>query len=346
MAKRSLVIRSQHLSFSRPLDRRVPLVLPILGLLTLVVMISEIGWGEYPIPPIEVIRTLLGLPQQNQDYSLIIYTFRLPRILVAYLAGIGLATSGTILQGLTRNPLADPGIVGINSGASLAAVSLLILVPSAPTFALPLSALGGALAVAGLIYLFAWDRGSSPMRLILMGIALGAIASALTTLMITLGEIYHVDRALVWLVGSVYGRSWEHFSALLPWIAVLVPITWLMANQLNILNLGDDIARGLGSAVEWQRTWLLLIAVALAATSVSVTGTIGFVGLIAPHLSRQLVGSTHESSIVTSAMLGGVLVLGADFLAQSLFNPIELPCGLITAVIGAPYFLYLIIKNR
>jgi iron complex transport system permease protein len=309
-------------------------------------MVISVGQGEYPVPPLDVLKTILGLETQNPDYYFIVNTLRLPRTLVAYLVGVGLGISGTILQGITRNPLADPGIIGINAGASLAAVTLIVLLPSVPLFVLPLSAFGGALAVALLIYWLAWNHGSSPIRLILIGVGLAAIAGALTTLMITFGEINTVSQALVWLAGSVYGRSWEHVVSLLPWLIVLVPLAFVLAQQLNMLNLGDDVARGLGSRVEWQRGLLLLTSVALAGASVATAGTIGFIGLIAPHLGRQLVGPTHEGLIPTAAMMGGMIVVVADLLGRTLFAPIEIPCGVITAAVGAPYFLYLLVRNR
>lgn len=346
MNKGWLVIRSRRSRVSLRLNRRVPAVLLTLFLVTLAAMVINVGQGEYPIPPLEVLKTILGLETANPDYPFIVNTLRLPRTLVAYLVGVGLAISGTILQGLTRNPLAAPDIIGIDKGASLAAVTLIVLIPSAPLFALPLSAFGGALAVALLIYLLAWDKGSSPIRLILVGVGLAAIAGALTTLIVTFGEINSVTQALVWLAGSVYGRSWEHVWSMLLWLIVLVPLAFMLAKHLNALNLGDDVARGLGSRVEWQRGLLLLTSVALVGASVATAGTIGFVGLIAPHLGRQLVGPTHEGLIPISAMLGGMIVVLADLLGRTLFAPIELPCGVITAAVGAPYFLYLLIRNR
>lgn len=346
MNKGSIVIRSRRTGVSFRVDRRVPVVLLMLVVLTLVAMVLSVAQGEYPIPPLDVLKTILGLETSNPDYPFIINTLRLPRTLVAFLVGMGLAISGTILQGLSRNPLADPGIIGLNAGASLAAVSLIVLIPSAPLFALPWSAFGGALVIALLIYLLAWDKGSSPIRLILIGVGLDAIARAVTTLIITFGEINVVSQALVWLAGSVYGRSWEHVVSLLPWLLVLVPLAFLLAQQLNVLNLGDDVAKGLGSAVEWQRGLLLLISVALAGVSVATAGTISFVGLIAPHLGRMLVGPTHEGLIPTSAIMGGMIVVVADLIGRTLFAPIELPCGVITAAVGAPYFLYLLIRQR
>jgi iron complex transport system permease protein len=346
MNKGWLVIRSRHFRVSFRLERRVPAVLLTLLLVTLAAIALNVGQGEYPIPPLEVLKTILGLETDNPDYPFVVNTLRLPRTIVAYLAGVGLAISGTILQGVTRNPLADPSLIGINAGASFAAVALIVLVPSLPLFALPLSAFGGALAVSVLIYWLAWDKGSSPIRLILIGVGLDAISRALTTLMVTFGEINSVSQALVWLAGSVYGRTWEHVWSLLPWLVVLVPLAFVLAKQLNALNLGDDVARSLGSQVEWQRGLLLLVSVALVGASVATAGTIAFVGLIAPHLGRQLVGPTHEGLIPVSALMGGLIVVLADWLGRVLFAPIELPCGVITAAVGAPYFLYLLIRNR
>ncbi|MFN6519240.1 MAG: FecCD family ABC transporter permease [Nostoc sp. CreGUA01] len=339
-----LVIRSQAISFR--IDRRVPVMVLCLAIAIVVVMVMNIGRGEYPISPGDIVKTVLGLDTGNPDHRFVIYTLRLPRTLVAVMVGVALAISGAIFQGLTRNPLADPGIIGINAGASLAAVSVIILFPSAPIYTLPLSAFAGALLMAILIYSLAWNKGSSPILLILMGIGLSAIASAVTSLMITFGEIYDVSNALVWLAGSVYGRTWEQVFSLLPWLVIFVPMALTLARHLNALNLGDDVAKSLGSQVEWQRGLLVLVGVALAGAGVATAGNISFVGLIAPHLGRQLVGTTHEALIPTSALLGGVIVVMADFLGRTLFAPIELPCGVVTATIGAPYFLYLLIRNR
>ncbi|WP_245817595.1 FecCD family ABC transporter permease [Hydrococcus rivularis] len=314
--------------------------------MTISLMAISILKGEYTISPLEAFKTALSLDRSNPDYTFIINTLRLPRTVVAYLVGVGLAISGTILQGLTRNSLADPSIVGIDAGASLAAVTFIVIFPSAPLFALPLSAFVGALSVALVIYLFAWSQGSSPLRFILIGIGLGAIAGALTSLMLTFGAIHDVTQALIWLTGSVSGRSWEYVWLLVLWLIVLVPLSLGLAVELDALNLGDDIARGLGSRVERQRGLLLLVSVALAAVSVAVAGTVSFVGLIAPHLGRQLVGPLHQGLIPTTAAIGGLIVVSADLLGRTLFAPIELPCGSIAAIVGAPYFLYLLIQNR
>ena len=346
MTKQWLIIRPQVMPISWKSDRRVPGVLLILTLITLVAMVISISYGEYPITPLDVVKTLLGLPTTNGDYAFIINTLRLPRTIVAFLVGGGLAIAGAITQGITRNPLAAPGIIGVNAGATLAAVTLLVLLPNAPISLLPFAAFAGALTVALLIYLLAWQKGSSPVRLILVGIGFNLIAGALTNLMITFGEINTVSQALVWLAGSVYGRSWSQVLALIPWIGIFGAIAFYLARELNTLNLGDEVARGLGSRVEWQRGLLLLTSVALAGSSVATAGAIGFVGLMAPHIGRQLVGASHEGLLPVAAMMGGMLVVCADLLGRVMFAPLELPCGIITAVVGAPYFVYLLIKNR
>jgi iron complex transport system permease protein len=324
----------------------VPLVLSVLTIVSLVTMVLSLGYGEYPISPIDVVKTVLRLDTTNPDYGFVINTLRLPRVIVAFLVGMGLAIAGTILQGLTRNPLAAPEIIGLDAGAGLTAVILFVLLPSVPIFFLPIAAFAGAFIAALLVYLWAWDRGSSPLRFILVGIGVQAVASALIRLMMTFGEINDVSQALVWITGSVYGRNWEHIQALLPWLIVFIPTSLLLARELNTLSLGDDVARGLGSAVEWQRGLLILTCVALAGASVATAGTIGFVGLISPHLARQLVGPAHEGLVPTAALVGGLIVALADLVGRSLFAPIELPCGVITAIVGAPYFLYLLYQNR
>ncbi|MCP6760257.1 MAG: iron ABC transporter permease [Fischerella sp. CENA71] len=339
-----LVIRSQAISFR--IDRRVPLILLCLVVAIALAMVMNLGRGEYPISPLDIVKTVFGIDTGNPDYAFVIHNLRLPRTLIAFMVGVGLAISGTIFQGLTRNPLADPSIIGINAGANLAAVAVIILFPSVPFYTLPLSAFAGALLMAVLIYLLAWNKGSSPILLILMGIGLSAIATAFTSLMITFGNIYDVSAALVWLAGSVYGRTSEQVFSLLPWLVIFVPLALTLARHLNALNLGDDVAKGLGSQVEWQRGLLVLVGVALAGASVATAGNISFIGLIAPHIGRQLVGPNHEGLIPTAALLGGMIVVMADFFGRTLFAPIELPCGVVTAAVGAPYFLYLLIRNR
>jgi iron complex transport system permease protein len=318
----------------------------VLALVAFAGLVANVGYGEYPVPPLDVVRTLLGIETGEVQYAFIINTLRLPRALVAVLVGAALAVSGAILQGLTRNDLAAPDIVGVNAGAGLAAVTLIVALPSVPAAYLPPAAFGGAFIVAALLYVLAWRGNSSPMRLILIGVGLSAVATALTTFMITFGDIYQVSQALVWLTGSVYGRSWEQIWSLLPWLVVFMPLAFLSSRHLNTLNLGDDVARGLGSRVELERGILLLASVALAASAVAIAGTIGFIGLMSPHIARRLVGPSYGGLLPTAAMTGGMLVVLADLLGRTMFAPIEIPCGIITAAVGAPFFLYLLYRNR
>ncbi|MBD2607338.1 iron ABC transporter permease [Scytonema hofmannii FACHB-248] len=346
MKNNILSFRFQFLQISFRLHRRVPTVLLVILIITLTTFIISTSVGEYPTSPLVVLQTLLGIDTGNPDYSFVINTLRLPRTLTACLVGIALAISGAIMQGLTRNPLADPGIIGINAGASLAAVSLIILFPNLPASILPLSAFIGALIASLFIYIFAWDRGTHPVRLILIGVGISAVAGACTSFMVTFGEINDVNQALVWLAGSVYGRTWEQLFSLLPWLIVFIPLALIKAVELNTLNLGDEIAQGLGSRVEWQRGLLLVISAALSGAAVATAGTISFVGLIAPHIARQLVGGNHQGLIPVAGILGAMIVVISDLLGRVIFAPVEIPCGIVTAVIGAPYFLYLLVQSR
>ncbi len=341
-----MVIRSRRLSFSFRLQRRVPKVLLILGILILLVLIASVSYGEYPVPPLAVVQTVLRMETGNTDYAFIVNTLRLPRVLVALLVGMALAIAGTITQGILRNPLATPGIIGINAGAALAAVTLIIALPTVPISVLPVASFMGGFTVFALIYLLAWNGGSSPLRLVLVGIGFSLMTTAITNILVTFGNINQVSQALVWLAGSVYGRGWDEVVVLLPWVGVGIPAAALLAPDLNALNLGDDLARGIGSPVEWRRGILLVISVALAGAAVATAGTVGFVGFIAPHIACRLVGPAHEGLVPTAALVGGLLVVLADLIGRSMFAPIELPCGLVTSAIGAPYFLYLLIYRR
>ncbi|MHC5761743.1 FecCD family ABC transporter permease [Nostoc sp.] len=328
-------------------NQSVTRILLLLLLFTLAILGMSLSLGNYPVPPADIVKAVVGLPTQDPESGFVVVTLRLPRVLISWLVGVGLATAGTILQGLTRNPLADPGIVGVNAGAALAAVTLIVLFPAVPTMYLPLAAFGGAFVVGCLIYLLAGTGEKSPLRLVLVGVSLAAIMGAFTTLMLTFGKITDVTRALVWLAGSVAGKSWEQVWQLLPWILIFVPFALLLTRELDTLQLGDLVAKGLGSRVTWQRSKLLLVSVALAGSSVAIAGTIGFVGLMAPHLARRLVGSSiHQNLLPVAALIGGLLVAAADFLGRTLFSPTELPCGLLTAALGAPYFFYLLYQRR
>jgi iron complex transport system permease protein len=312
----------------------------------LALMIWNVGTGDYPIAPLDVIKTVLRMETGNADYHFVVNVLRLPRAIVAFVVGVMLALAGAVMQTLTRNPLASPDITGVTAGASMGAVLMILVWPNAGSGALPLAALGGGALVALVIYLLAWRQGDSPMRLILVGIGLGAMLSALQSILMLRADIEQLQRALYWLTGSIYARTWEHLYALLPWFLVLVPVVLLAARELNALHLGDEVAQGVGVAVTWQRGLLLLASVGLTGAAISQVGTLGFVGLMAPHLARRLVGPAHEGALVVTGLVGGLLVLAADFMGRTLFAPVEVPAGIIIALIGAPFFIFLLWRYR
>lgn len=324
-------------------------IISLLFMLIVIAFIISMNTGFIRLSPIEVIQTLFGYGNEKQH--LILFEFRLPRIIISILVGMGLAVSGCVLQGISRNSLADPGILGINAGAGLTVILFISFFPStaaAPVFLLPVLAFLGAGITAIIIYTLAYKRneGISPMRLILTGVAVAAgISSAMIVLTLRLSpENYHF--VATWLAGSIWGSNWMYVLSVLPWIIVLIPFVFSKARVLNILNLGDLAATGLGASIEKERRILLASAVGLAGASVSISGGIGFVGLIGPHLARQLVGSRHQYLIPASALTGGLLVLIADTIGRWILQPSEIPAGIIVAVIGAPYFLYLLSKLK
>lgn len=341
---------NSYLTASQQKTRKKNLfILSILTILIIVTFIISMNTGVIKLTPMEVLSTLFG--QGDAQQQLILFEFRLPRIIVAVLVGMGLAISGAILQGISRNALADSGILGINAGAGLMVMLFISFFPAtaaAPVFLLPVLAFIGSGMTAILIYALSYKRheGITPMRLLLTGIAVAAgISSAMIVLTLRLSpENYQF--VATWLAGSIWGSNWKFVLALLPWLVVLLPFVYSKSRVLNVLNLGELTAVGLGASIEKERRWLLAASVGLAGASVSVSGGIGFVGLIAPHLARQLVGAKHQILLPASALVGGLLVLMADTIGRSLLEPSEIPAGIVVAVLGAPYFLYLLARLK
>ncbi|AZK49061.1 FecCD family ABC transporter permease [Paenibacillus lentus] len=329
--------------------RRGVIVMTILGILIIGAFIVSMNTGYIRLSPVEVVKTLFGMGTDKQ--SLILFEFRLPRIVISVLIGAGLAVSGCILQGLSRNALADPGILGINAGAGLMVMLYISFYPTTSMrsiFLLPVLALIGSGLTAALIYVLSYKRneGIAPTRLILTGIGVAAgISAAMIVLTLKLDPQKYQFMA-TWLAGSIWGSNWKFVLALLPWIVVLLPYVFYKAQVMNVLNLGENTATGLGTSVEKERLLLLAAAVGLAGSSVAVSGGIGFVGLIGPHLARRLVGPKHQLLLPASAMTGSLLVIVADTIGRWLMQPSEIPTGIVVAVIGAPYFLYLLTKMK
>ncbi|MBE1442444.1 FecCD family ABC transporter permease [Paenibacillus sp. OAS669] len=311
----------------------------------LLIAILSTGMGELYISPWNVVLSLLGAG--SDDYSMVIQKLRLPRILVGLLAGASLAAAGAMLQGIVRNPLASPDIMGVTGGASVAAVGFLTYFAGSLSIRwLPVAALIGGAAVSIVLYLLAWKRGITPFRLILVGVGMSSLMSAATSMMIMFSPSNDAGQAYLWLTGSVYAANWENVLTILPWTAILLPLSFILARHVNISQLGDDISAGVGSSVELNRMLLLLVSVALAGAAVAVAGAIGFIGLIAPHMARKLVGSSFENVLPVSALLGGAIVLLADLVGRTCFLPLDVPVGIFTSAVGAPFFIYLLYARR
>ena len=276
----------------------------------------------------------------NDPRSQIIWNIRMPRTIVGALVGINLSLSGAILQAIMRNPLADPHIIGISSGAGLAGVVIMILFPAMEYLITPVAFIGAMLA-AVCIYILAWKNGIKPVRIILAGVAVSAFLGAgISGLMIFYSDRVH--GALMWMVGGLAARSWPHVNIILPYAVIGMILALASAAYLNILQLGDEMARGLGVNVEVTRIILTAIAALLAASAVSVVGLLGFVGLVVPHAARLLIGSDYRFLLPASALLGIAIVTLSDTFARVIFAPIELPVGIIMAFLGAPFFLFLL----
>lgn len=317
----------------------------LLSIGCLLTAVFSIGLGEMRISPVNVVRGIIGVG--SDDYSLVIRKLRLPRVAVALLAGASLAASGAILQGMIRNPLASPDMMGVTGGASVAAIAFMnYLLGTVTIRLLPAAAMLGGILVAGLLYALAWKRGVTPMRLVLVGVGVSALMSGMTTMLLLFNPGNEASQAYFWLTGSVYGANWEHVLTLLPWTALLLPWAYLMARQINLLQLGDEVATGAGSRVERNRLLLLLICVALAASAVAVAGGIGFVGLIAPHMARKLAGTNFRAIFPTAVLLGAIVVVLADLVGRVLFLPMDVPAGVFTSAVGAPFFIYLLYARR
>lgn len=325
------------------------LVIPAFVLLLLLSFVISMNTGYTKLSPPDTLRILFGGGTDKE--KLILFDFRLPRIVISLLVGAGLALSGCVIQGIAKNALADPGLLGINAGAGLMVILFVLFFGSRSfmtVFSLPFLALLGAGGAAALVYALSRKKGEGavPLRLILTGIAVQAGISALTTVLVVKLDDDQFTFVATWQAGSIWGSNWRFVLALLPWLFTVVPYVLLKHRVLDILNLGDEIACGLGVPVEKERRGLLAAAVALAASSVAVSGSISFVGLIAPHLARRLVGPGHRILLPVCALAGAVLVSAADTIARVIVQPSEIPTGIMVAIIGAPYFLYLLAGNR
>lgn len=342
----ALDVSPTRLRRSRALFLLVPLLL--------ILMIAAIGIGAVEISAAQVISIFMvdvGLQPFAEYTSLqerVLHAIRLPRVLLGAMVGAALAVSGAAMQGLFRNPLADPGLLGISSGASLAATaSIVIGFHALGNFSLPAAAFIGSILTTALIYSIAQDRGKvNVTTMLLAGIAINALCGAITGLFVYMASDDQLRTITFWQMGSLGSATWRMVSASAPFLIGSIVLMPFMANALNAMLLGESNARHLGIPVDFIK-WTVISLVALGVgAGVAVSGMIGFVGLVVPHLIRLWLGPNHRSLIPAAALLGAILLIAADLIARTIVTPAELPIGIVTALVGAPFFLYLLLKGR
>ncbi|MEC0332912.1 iron ABC transporter permease [Paenibacillus macerans] len=310
--------------------------------------VASMGFGYSSLSFDRLLPVLLGHGTFKEEF--VLFSVRLPRILVTLLSGMALALSGSILQSVTRNDLADPGIVGINSGAGVAISVFFLYFPietGSFAYILPFVAFVGALITAILVYIFSCSRtrGLDPVRLVLVGVGFSMALSGIMIVIISSAERAKVDFIAKWIAGNIWGTDWPFIGALLPWLILLVPFTLFKSRQLNLLSLSEASAIGVGVHLERDRLILILAAVAASASAVSVTGGIAFIGLMAPHIAKALVGPRNQLFIPVAVLLGGWLLLIADTIGRNLVDPDGIPAGVMASLLGVPYFAYLLLKK-
>ena len=315
----------------------------LIGLILIIIasFFISMGNGAVKMTPLKIINTILH--ERDSSNFQIIWNVRLPRTIVALLVGINLSLAGAILQGVMRNPLASPSIIGVSAGAGLAALIILIIFPNF-YYLVPLGAFIGAFGATLLIYFLAWNGGIMPTRLILAGVAVSSLFGAGNNALMT----FYPDRVsgvIGFMVGGLSAINWQDVKMIAPYSIIGVFLLFFLPNELNILTLGDEVAQGLGIHVERSRFRFIILASLLAGSAVSVVGLLGFVGLIVPHIARILIGSNYKSLIPGTLLIGGSMLMIFDTLSRTLFSPTEIPVGIIMSILGAPFFLYLLRKR-
>lgn len=326
-------------------------VLSVAALIAAVIYIS-ITNGSFDMTIGTIVRTLLRI-DTDPEYTTVLFEYRLPRIVIALIAGFGLGIAGTVIQGVTRNGLADPGIIGVTSGAGAGIVVFIYfsqtLVISEEWYGVllrPLFGWIGGIAAALLIFLLSWRRGMLDMqRFILIGIAVSSGFGAISLYLSLRMDPDDFQKAAIWIHGSIYHANWVYVAAVLPWLIVLAPIIMFKQAILDLFQLNDVSLQGLGVAMNRQRMMLVLCSVGLVSACVSVVGNIAFIGLIAPHIARQLVHIQHRYVLPVSGLIGMLLVLTADLIARTV-APSEVPVGIVAAIIAIPYFVYLLFRGK
>ncbi|MEV6272787.1 iron chelate uptake ABC transporter family permease subunit [Kribbella sp. NPDC051936] len=318
-------------------------VIAVLAVVVFATFCVSLSLGDFKIPVVDVVKTLFGGGDRATEF--IVNRLRLPRALTGLLVGTALGLSGAIFQSIARNPLASPDIIGVTYGASAFAVFAIVTL-GLTGVAVSAFAIVGAVLTAFIMYVLAWRHGVSSYRLILIGIGIGAIATSITSYLLTKARVEIAQQALIWLTGSLNGRDWSNVRSLAVTFVVLLPVMVLLVRQLRILQLGDETAYGLGLRVEGARLGLIVVAVLLAAVATAAAGPIGFVAFVAPPIARRLTRSPGPA-MIASGLLGALVVGLSDLVAQHAFGDTQLPVGVVTGVVGAPYLMFLLARaNR
>lgn len=302
--------------------------------------VLSIRYGTYTLSFDEISQAFH--PDDKNYFTLMEY--RLPRALLAIIIGGALAISGVLVQSVVRNPLASPDILGINNAAGLVAVTVLIFLPNLAFYWLPIFAfIGGVLSFILLWMICGFNF--RPIKMAIIGVALSALWAAISHYLMLTNPV-EINTAMLWLTGSLWGRSWSYVNVVLPWLLVLLPLPFIFCRDLDTLGLGENKAATLGVSVNKTQILVLVLAVALSTTAVAICGPIAFLGLVAPHLARKLVGGRHRTLLPASMLIGTLLLQISDILARVIDPPTELPAGILTAIIGAPYFFYLLMRTK
>ncbi|WP_211748460.1 iron ABC transporter permease [Paenibacillus sp. Marseille-Q4541] len=324
-------------------QRNRKFLLAITYLILLIFVILAIGIGSVRLSPAEVLQTITG--SGSEQWNTILWNIRIPRVLLALIIGANLAVSGALLQAVMHNPLADPGLTGVSSGAAVTVLFIMLVMPEFSSF-IPIAAIVGGGIAAAMVYGWAWTKtqGITPIRIILSGVAVNAVFGGVIGLL----SILYSDKlpaALSWMNGSLSGKGMDAVLTILPYSVAGWIMAFLCIRQANILRLGEQAAHNLGQNINRVRFTLSFVAVFLASVSVSMVGLVGFVGLIVPHMARMMIGSDYKYSIPFSLALGAVVLIAADTIGRSMFSPLEIPAGIVMAMVGGPYFLYLMRKG-
>lgn len=321
-------------------------------LLLLAVALTALMLGSYQMSPLEITETFLGKGSRLQEFT--IYQIRLPRIVLAVIVASALGFSGGILQGITRNPLAEPGIIGINAGAALFVVLWISSGTSAYYSALsattvlfiPLIAMAGSLLSVLFIYLFSYKKGIRPVRFILTGIGINSgILAVISFYQLNMSKGDY-NQVLTWTNGSLWGSSWNYILLTFPIVLILMILVLVRSRTLDVLALGDELAQGVGVSIQKELLFFLVTAAFLAALATSVAGNIAFLGLLGPQIAKRITGPVHRLMLPLAAGISSIILIAADTAARNLFSPIEIPVGMIVSVLGVPYFIYLMLKEK